>query len=150
VLHIVLDTGVLGLAIHPSTKAEPRDCKEWLRSRMRQGDVFYIPEVVDYELRRELLHLGFADSVARLDELKSAVGYMPITTATMLKAAELWASARRAGIPTADVKALDVDMILSAHTILLGALVGSAPIVATTNVRHLSQFVDARRWQDIV
>jgi predicted nucleic acid-binding protein len=117
---------------------------------MRQGDVFYIPEVVDYELRRELLHLGFADSVARLDALKSAVGYMPITTATMLKAAELWASARRAGIPTADVKALDVDMILSAHTILLGALVGSAPIVATTNVRHLSQFVDARRWQDIV
>ena len=112
-------------------------------------DLFYIPEIADYELRRELLRLNFSDSVSRLDALNTVIGYVPITTAAMLKAAELWASARQAGAPTADAKALDVDVILAAQTVLLGSQVGITPIVATTNVDHLNQFVDARRWQDI-
>jgi hypothetical protein len=68
----------------------------------------------------------------------------------MLKAAELWAEARRTGIPTADAKAIDADMILVAQTLGVGALVGSdTTIIATTNPRHLTQFVDARQWRDI-
>ena len=147
--HIVLDTGVLGLVTHSSKKPEPRECKEWLRALITQGDVFYIPEIADYELRRELLRLDFAESIARLDALKSTIAYLPITSAAMLKAADFWASARNAGVPAADPKALDADMILAAQTAMLGNLVGNPPIVATTNIRHLSQFVDARRWQDI-
>ena len=37
--------------------------------------------------------LGFA----RLETLRELVGYAPITTAAMQKAAEFWASARREG-----------------------------------------------------
>ena len=68
---------------------------------------------------------------------------MPLTTETMLKAAELWADARRRGVPTADPKELDGDAILAAQAIQVGA------VVATDNVGHLSRFVDARNWMEI-
>lgn len=64
----------------------------------------------------------------------------------ILKAAQLWAEARRRGRPTADPKALDGDVILAAQATLV-AEEGNEVIVATTNVGHLSQFVDAREWR---
>ncbi len=60
--------------------------------------------------------------------------------------AQLWAEARRAGTPTADTKALDGDVILSAQA-KLEELKGNEVIVVTTNIRHLSQFVDACEWR---
>jgi hypothetical protein len=66
----------------------------------------------------------------------------------MLKAAEFWAEARRRGIPTADPKALDGDVILAAQaTVIEGD--GGTVVVATTNVGHLSRFVEAREWQNV-
>lgn len=107
-----------------------------------------IPEVADYELRRELLRINSAKSIARLDELNTTLTYVAITTAAMLKAAALWAAARSAGTPTADDKELDVDVILAAQSALLRGP-GDHVIVATTNVGHLSLFIDARAWRDI-
>ncbi len=54
--------------------------------------------------------------------------------------------ARQRGRPTADPKALDGDVILAAQATLV-ADEGNEVIVATTNVGHLSQFVDAREWR---
>lgn len=53
----------------------------------------------------------------------------------MLKAAELWAEARKQGKPTADNKALDGDVILASQAILVANL-GHEVIVATTNKKH--------------
>jgi predicted nucleic acid-binding protein len=117
---------------------------------LRQQDVsLYVPEIADYELRRELLRLDLTRALVRLDALKSTIGYLPITTAAMMKAAEFWASARKTGKPTADSKALDADVILAAQAVLLTGPDSDEPVVATTNVGHLSRFIDARRWQDI-
>jgi hypothetical protein len=66
----------------------------------------------------------------------------------MLKAAELWAEARKRGRPTADPKELDGDVILAAQAALV-ADEGNEVIIATTNVGHLSQFIDAREWRFI-
>jgi len=66
-----------------------------------------------------------------------------LSTPIMLKAAELWAQARRSGMPTADPKALDCDVILAAQTVAVQG------IVATENVGHLSRFVEARHWREI-
>jgi predicted nucleic acid-binding protein len=88
------------------------------------------------------------ESIRRLDELKTRLRYVPITTTAMLKAAELWASARAAGKPTADEKALDADAILAAQSMELSEP-GTTVIVATTNVGHLTRFVEARLWRDI-
>jgi len=108
-----------------------------------------VPEITDYEVRRELLRLNKQKSVDRLDLLRATIGYIPITTATMLRAADFWAQVRKLGKPTADNKALDGDVILAAQAALL-AEQGDEVIVATTNVGHLARFVDAREWQRIV
>lgn len=145
---IVLDTGVLGMLVHPSDAGEPRECKAWLKQVVLSGASAQIPEIADYELRRELLRMKSEESVKRLDALKVRLTYVPITTAAMLKAAEHWATVRSAGRGTADDKALDGDVILAAQCALL-VQPGDELIVATTNVGHLSQFVDARSWRDI-
>ena len=60
----------------------------------------------------------------------------------------LWAGARTRGKPTADVHALDIDVILAAQVLSKGFQSGSF-VVATTNVSHLSQFVPAEVWDQI-
>ena len=72
--------------------------------------------------------------------------YLPITTKAMRLAAALWALVRQQGKPTADSKELGGDVILAAQAILLGV---PDLVVATTNVGHLSRFVNARNWQDV-
>ena len=98
--------------------------------------------------QRELLRAGKTKGIKRLDQLKQAITYLPITTATMLLAAQFWAEIRNTGKPTADAKSLDGDVILAAQA-KIEELNGNQVIVATTNVKHLSLFVDAREWQMI-
>lgn len=144
---VLLDSGPLGMVTTP--KAKPsiyQECKLWFNSLEPKGYTVVLPEIADYEVRRELLRAGKVAGIRRLDQLKAAITYCPITTAVMLKAAELWAEARSRGRPTADPKALDGDVILAAQATLV-AEEGNEVIVATTNVGHLSQFVDAREWR---
>jgi predicted nucleic acid-binding protein len=115
---------------------------------LANGAIVVIPEIADYELRREFTLVGMTESIKQLDGLKSVLRYDPITTDAMLLAADFWAQARRQGRKTADDKALDGDVILAAQASLLTHL-GDEVVVATTNVKHLSLFVDARLWQDV-
>ena len=117
--------------------------RTWLAEQLAAGTEFLLAEIVDYELRRELLRAGKLRSVQRLDGLKAHWRYLPITTDVMLDAAALWAAARRQGLPTAATASLDVDVILAAQARKANAA------VATTNVKHLGRFVDANVWQDI-
>ena len=117
-------------------------------SRAYNGVEVVIPEIADYEVRRELLRAGKERGLGRLDALKDMVGYAPITTPAMLKAAEFWAVARNMGRQSAGDASLDADMILVAQA---GALVrtGDETVIATTNIRHLALFAPARIWRDI-
>jgi hypothetical protein len=119
-----------------------------MQSRLAAGDHVLIPEIADYEVRRELLRPRNLASLTRLDDFKRRLGYLAITTEAMLQAAAFWAEARRQGRPTADVHALDGDVILAAQASLL-ARDGDEVIIATTNVGHLARFVDARLWEEI-
>jgi len=108
-----------------------------------------VPEIADYELRRELLRMDKIDGIKRLDALKDILGYIPITTQMMLVAAEFWAQARKKGKPTADDKALDGDVILAAQArVIMDG--GKNVVIATTNVGHLSRFVNAKEWKGII
>ena len=49
-----------------------------------------------------------------MDALKGMLGFAPITTPVMPKAAEFWAAARKMGRQSADDASLDADMILVA------------------------------------
>lgn len=143
---IILDSGPVGMATNPRATPLTLECQLWFNSLQSRGYEAMLPEIADYEVRRELLRLGKVAGMRKLDVLKSVILYLPITTETMLLAAEFWAQARRAGRPTADPNALDGDVILAAQAKLV-ADEGNEVIVATTNVGHLSQFVDAREWR---
>lgn len=145
---IVLDSGVLGAVSNPQASGDAISCTLWLRTLLANGEVVVVPEIADYEVRRELLRGHRLKSLHRLDFVKAQTDYAPITTEAMLRAAAFWAQVRNRGRKTADDKALDGDVILAAQASLLTHL-GDEIVVATTNVKHLSLFVDARLWQDI-
>jgi predicted nucleic acid-binding protein len=68
-------------------------------------------------LRRELIRLNRGSSLAALDQLGQQLEYLPITTAAMRRAAELWATARRGGMPTGADATIDADAILAAQAL---------------------------------
>jgi predicted nucleic acid-binding protein len=146
---VLLDSGPLGLATQPVGGTDARLASIWLESLLREGMIVAIPEIADFEVRRELIRARKALGIEKLDRLAHQLTYLPISTPVMRRAAELWARARQQGRPTADRHALDADMIVSAQANVAADAMGDSVVVATTNVGHLSQFADARRWQDI-
>ncbi len=138
---IVLDSGPLGKLAHPRVN---KDIKLWFETLLKNGAIFIIPEIADYEVRRSLLHENLLKSVERLNELKKTLLYLPINTEAILKAAELWPEARKIGKPTSDPHALDGDVILASQALQVDGL------VATENVGHLSLFTEAKPWYEIL
>lgn len=143
---IVLDAGILGLITNPKLSPESVACTSWLQIHLIAGSRIIIPEITDYEVRRELLRANKTKGITRLDNLAQMIEYLPIKTVAMRQAAQLWAQARQQGQPTAGDKTIDSDMILVAQTITLEV---EGVVIATTNVRHLSRFVAAELWKDI-
>jgi len=88
-LTIVLDTGPLGLLTAPPRRPEARACSLWLADLVAARCRIVIPEIADYELRRELLRADKTSSVQRLDALAQATEYAPITTSVRRRAADL-------------------------------------------------------------
>ncbi|MCA6596155.1 MAG: type II toxin-antitoxin system VapC family toxin [Pseudanabaena sp.] len=142
---IFLDSTPVGLITNPKAIPLALQCQQWLDSLLARNINVVLSEIIDYEVRRELLRANKLSSIRKLD---SELTYLPITTEVMLKAAELWARARNAGKPTADNKSLDGDVILAAQAVLVAGY-GHEVIIATSNAKHLSLFADAREWQSI-
>jgi predicted nucleic acid-binding protein len=142
----VLDAGPLGLVTNPKLSAESEACAHWLQSHIVSGSRTIIPEIADYEVRRELLRANKIKGITRLDNLANLIEYLPITTNAMRQAAKLWAEARQQGQPTAGDKTIDADMILVSQALTLGV---PDIVIATTNVGHLSRFIAAELWQNV-
>ena len=146
-MFIVLDSGPLGLLSNPTLSQPAKTAAEWARSKLEAGHQLVVPEISDYEVRRELLRAATTNGLDRLDELCRGFRYHPLSTSTMRTAAALWADARNRGAPAAHDLALDGDVILAAQARDLAS--SEAVIVATTNVKHLDRYVDARVWIDV-
>jgi predicted nucleic acid-binding protein len=146
----LLDTGLLGQLCHPAT-AQYSPVAAWLARLLATSNSqtqVILPEICDYELRRQLFHLiakRQADprSLQRLDDLGKLIDYLPVDSDTLRKAAELWSQSRLRGRPTAPDAALDGDVILAAQAILVSGT------VITSNRKHLSQFVPTKDWSEL-
>jgi predicted nucleic acid-binding protein len=143
---VLLDAGLLGLLSNPPHPPPTVACRNWAIQLKAAGRRLLVPEITDYEVRRELLRANKPVSIALLDALAQQLEYLALTTAAMRQAAALWAQARQQGQPTAGDNTIDADMILAAQAVTLG--VGSC-VIATTNLGHLSRFVPADLWQNI-
>lgn len=147
---LVLDSSPLGVLSNPVANKLTQQAQEWAAYHQRAGNRLAVPEIADYEIRRELLRAGKVPSIARLDELCAGLEYLPLTTKVMHDAASLWAEARNAGHPTAHPHTLDGDVLLAAQARSAQAEFAPEPVVvATTNVAHLARYTDARLWSDI-
>jgi predicted nucleic acid-binding protein len=137
----------LGLLANPTKTGEPREIREWALHLLDDGATIVVPEIADYEVRRELTRADKSNGIRRLDELTDGFVYDPLRTPHFRRAARLWADARNRGLPTAHDAALDGDVLLAAQAIELGG-VDPETVVATTNPKHLEVFVRALRWRD--
>ena len=155
---VLLDSGPLGqLVSEPEALRGP--VTDWLESLAVRGGRVVLPDSSDYELRRELVRVAKGgrgsgtphwaeESLVRLDRLRGRLILLPISTAAMRRAAELWADARRRGRAATANDRIDFDVILAAMAQILRDE-GLTVVVATDNVKHLRDFIDARPWQDI-
>jgi predicted nucleic acid-binding protein len=145
--YIVLDSAPLDLLFQKAGIAPADTCRAWARQRLIDGARLLVPEIIHYELRRELLRLSKTSALDAMERFVRAEPdrFMTLTSADYVLAAELWAEARRRGTPTADAPALDIDVILAAQVRNL-AIPQTDLVVATTNVRHLSQFIPCELW----
>lgn len=143
---VLLDAGPLSLAANPRLSPTTRACRNWLDLLRQFGISILIPEIADYEVRRELIRARKRKALLRLDELAIELVYLPITTTAMRRAAELWAQARHVGQPTAADDTIDADMILVAQAEATGI---SNLVIATSNVDHIGRFFPAELWSNI-
>jgi hypothetical protein len=81
---VLLDSTPVGLITNPKATPLAIECQQWLESLLDRGYSVVLPEIIDYEIRRELLRVNRSNSIRRLDLLKSEIIYLPITTEVML------------------------------------------------------------------
>lgn len=152
---VLFDSGPLGLATNPRESEEAQACRAWLSDLTIAGHLALVPEIIDYELRRELLLNDSQRALARLDVFKANGAFLRVSEAAYLRTAQFWAAGRRQGVPTADRLALDVDMILCAQAATFPRQAWGRPmdeplVIATMNIGHLSRFAVADLWQNIL
>ena len=148
-LPLLLDSNILGQIVQPTVE-ENRPVVAVMSRLFRDVRYrVYFPEIIDYELRRKLLHLAEHPHQARkwakealtaLDRFVST-DYIPITTETMRLAARLWAQTRISGRPTGSEEELDVDVILAAQAQQVGGQ------IITTNEKHFRGIADVFDWR---
>ena len=75
---VFLDSGPLGLVSKPKGKPQVNECKNWLLSLEASGVKIMIPEIVDCEVRRELVRVGATAGLRRLDALLVRSDLVPL------------------------------------------------------------------------
>ena len=140
----LLDTGPLGLLAH-DRPLHRVPIQTWILQELAAGSLFYVSEVADYEVRRELTRLVLAGQLPpsrfqRLDQLAAFCRYLPVSTTMWRRAAEFWADARLRGLPTAGSTALDADVLVAAQAAEVSAT------VVTNNPGHIKRWVPVRIW----
>lgn len=158
---IALDSGPLGDIVNPNDNPHTRKIRLWMRSHIDAGDDFLLPEIADYEVRRseilQVLIAPFGPCISHaalylLDQLKSQIEYLPLTTGSMIQAAELWAETQK-GKSSVSPK-LDGDAILAGQVIVRSNNTDRI-VIATMNLKDFlvmnfsTPLVTAQEWDKI-
>ena len=93
---ILLDAGPLGLLCNPNSSPQPVACRAWLAALLAAGRRVIVPEIADYELRRELIRIRSTAAIANLDRYGRQLDYLPLTTTAMRRAARACAQSSAA------------------------------------------------------
>jgi hypothetical protein len=77
---VALDAGPLGLVTNSRISPQSLACAQWLQALVASGVQVILPEISDYEVRRELLRAQKVKGIERLDSLAGLVQYLPLST----------------------------------------------------------------------
>ncbi|MEM9274878.1 MAG: type II toxin-antitoxin system VapC family toxin [Cyanobacteria bacterium P01_F01_bin.143] len=147
---VLIDSGVLFTLISTSKVKEVTDCQDWFYYLLSRSALVVTSAICNYEVKRELIRRKKVPELDNLNQLKTLIDFLPVDDSTLELAAELWAEARNKGLPTADDLSLDADVIICAqYQLLAEKYPGRYVVIATTNVKHLSRFTEAKKWQEI-
>ncbi len=148
---IVLDSGPLGLVTQRKGVAVADACRQWASDCLYRGAQIVVPAIADYEVRRELARAKKVQGLVRLDafNVTELDRYLALSDAALKLAARLWAQARQKGTPTADPRELDCDVLIASQALTLG-VPATDIVIATSNPGHLSQWVNADAWTNII
>jgi hypothetical protein len=86
-LVVLLDAGPLGMVTNPRATPQTDAVASWLEELVRRGTEIVVPEIADYEVRRELLRAGKRRGLAWLDALKA---YARVGHLAQFVEARLW------------------------------------------------------------
>ena len=141
-MRLLLDTGILARACHPSRY---RDVQKWLyaiAARRPPVHELLVSPISLYELRRALTRRGARESLEQLSRLTQHLIGLPVTIDVVEEAAVL---AERA--PDGVTKAADADLLLAAQAKLGGAVWVRADESLVNLGSHLG--IDVRPWKAI-
>lgn len=139
----VIDSGPLGEIIkrHPSA-----DTIRWIEFINENKIALRIPEIIDYETRRELILQGLKGNIESYKSISNLTKYrqtnrlIPLEPSiTLTDACELWADLRFNSQPTADRKNIDVDVILVTQALSMKKDFDEI-IIVTGNLSDLRRF----------
>ena len=66
----LLDASIIGAVTNPKTNNQSvRECQHWFDRCLERSQIFVLPEIADYEIRRELLRANKLNGITRLDRL---------------------------------------------------------------------------------
>ena len=75
---VLLDSGPLGILSSPSASPRNLECRYWSEGLIAKGYKLIVPEIADFEVRRELLRANKNEGLRRLDALKAKFQYLPL------------------------------------------------------------------------
>ncbi len=147
---VFLDSSILGTI----TKPNPGECRKWYEGILARGAYVVTSAIVDYEVRRGLVLAYYNQKssmgLERLEEIQQEIPFLPITLEVSYRASQLWAQAQISGNPVESPEKLNADILIAAQVQLLEEeFPGQAVIVATTNIKHLQLFCNAKNWYEI-
>jgi hypothetical protein len=77
---VLLDSGPLGMASDNPVKLHTGRVLAWIAALDAAGTDVVVPEIADYEIRRELIRASKTAEIVRLDDLEQDLIYLPLTT----------------------------------------------------------------------
>jgi hypothetical protein len=136
--HILIDSGVLGKLCNPNSSTEVEAARERLYALLAKGVYIVSSQICDYEVRRSLILNSLrglsSEGISNLNKLAEFIDFLPVSNPVLQKAASLWAEAR---------------ILCAQYKLLEQEYPGRYIVIATTNVKHLSRFAEAKDWQEI-
>jgi hypothetical protein len=146
----------LGQLCNPNSTQKTIALNKWFYTQLIRGRTFYTSELCHYEVRRSLCLIseksGKSDGLLELERLRSegSIEFATVTGEIVSLASTLWAKAQVEGKSIAPLHSLDIDLLVCATSLSLQQKYpGREVVIVTTNVKHLSRFVNAVDWSEI-